>query len=170
MFFGVCSSPFCQVNPSGGARRALSVVNDLVIPILTYHKAVVQTIETQPNCAGLAEAFSQEDFDLLVLCSGDGTLHQLVNAIGIPVKKEKKKVSILLSLPQRIPMVIMPCGSSNGLASSLGASTMRGALRNLTSGTPKLCDAMKVSFTDEATKKASAEISVDLPCLTLLCR
>lgn len=137
-----------QVNPIGGSRGALKAVSELIIPILKYHKATFSVIETQPSCAGLDGALRQEDFDLLVLCSGDGTLHQVLNMIGIP----------------RIPICIIPCGSSNGLASSLGASTMHGALKNLTKGTPKWCDALKVSFLDDGLKK----VFCFLVCLELV--
>ncbi len=112
----------------------MDVVESLIVPVLRHHKADVTVVGTRKNCEGLESSFQQKDFDLMVLASGDGTLHQLLNTIGLP----------------KIPLVLFPCGSSNGLATSLGSSTIRGALQSLTRGSPKWCDALEVSFVDQS--------------------
>lgn len=123
------------VNPrSGAAGRAGVMVRRVLVPMLRKQRVnTIAVVEMTANGEGMSAAeLELANCDLLVVAGGDGTLHQLLNRIGLT----------------EIPLAILPCGSSNGLASSLGILKMKDALRNLVVGSPKRCDVVEVSFVD----------------------
>ncbi len=114
------------VNPVGGAGKARDVARSLVVPILHKSRAVVTLVETPRSCGALE--LDLVGVDLLVVCAGDGTLHSIINgATGLP----------------RVPIAVVPCGSSNGLATSLGSGSVRLALHSLMKGSAKKCDVLQ---------------------------
>ncbi|PPQ90125.1 hypothetical protein CVT25_012294 [Psilocybe cyanescens] len=88
------------INPASGHNAAEQFFADHVLPLLDNVDHVLTT-----NAAGHAEQFIRDLPDPLtvVLGSGDGTLHEIINA-----------------LPNRlITFVLVPCGTANALYASL---------------------------------------------------
>jgi diacylglycerol kinase family enzyme len=114
------------VNPAGGDGRARDFSRNVLVPVLRHHQAEVTVLETSQDLNLLD--LDQSKVDLIVACCGDGTLAQLVNSRhGLP----------------RVPVCLMPCGSSNGLAWSLGSPDLRSGLASLLNGSPKRCDVLE---------------------------
>lgn len=93
------------INPVCGNRTAASFFNSHVFPLLKTHNiSVDHTIQT--TSSGHAPSFISQFHDqptTVILGSGDGTLHEIINAVS----------------SQSIHFVLVPCGTANALYSSL---------------------------------------------------
>lgn len=107
-------------NPVSGHGTANSFLNSHVIPLLSTHgqqPASDRIFETQSaaHAGQLVLEFlnpreSEEEFTI-VLLSGDGTLHDIINALEAPPVFDPRR--------SRISFVLVPCGTANALYSSL---------------------------------------------------
>lgn len=114
------------VNPVSGTRSKRGL-KDMVTSRLAAHDIAVQTMVTQgPGHASELAALSLEDgFDMVIAAGGDGTINE---------------VATILS-NTRMPLGIIPLGSGNGLARSLGIPQDVGeALRIIEEGHISRCD------------------------------
>jgi len=68
---------------------------------------------------------------MLVACGGDGTVHEVTN--GMLYRKDGL----------RLPLAIIPNGSGNDMANSIGVTTTEGALDYIVSGCVAKMDVMK---------------------------
>ncbi|KDQ12269.1 hypothetical protein BOTBODRAFT_113248 [Botryobasidium botryosum FD-172 SS1] len=112
-------------NPVSGEGTAVDLIKNSVIPLLDSH-SISHTIQstTEPGHAGsLALSFLQgrcaedkesapKDSPVLILAGGDGTLHEVVNAVGLSAVENSEQI-------QRVVIVILPCGTANALYSTL---------------------------------------------------
>lgn len=102
-------------NPVCGAGNAKSFFYGRVLPLLREHgKNVDKVFETEgPGHAGnvlLDSLGSLQGALTVVLGSGDGTLHEIINALS----------SAELRTPfRRLHIALVPCGTANALYSSL---------------------------------------------------
>jgi sphingosine kinase len=114
------------VNPNSGPKRnAVKIAQDIVIPMLRDQAGIETTLEitTHPGHAGeLVQDENQatEPSDGIIVMGGDGILHEALNGFHSPH-----------SIP--IPIGIIGCGTSNGLASSLthAANEANGILQDV---------------------------------------
>lgn len=96
-------------NPICGDKTAKLFVEENVLPLLRNHsKQVDHVVETTSvGHAGVAVAdFCAANLDApitVLVASGDGTLHEIINARTLP----------------KIHFVLVPCGTANALYSSL---------------------------------------------------
>ncbi|CAD5217863.1 unnamed protein product [Bursaphelenchus xylophilus] len=102
------------VNPKSGAGAGSKVYQKAVRPVLLEKKLAFETIITEhQNHAAkiLGERRDLETFAAIVIVSGDGLIFEALNAI-----LSRSDASILLD---SLPFFIIPCGSGNGLLSSV---------------------------------------------------
>ncbi|KAF9206247.1 Sphingosine kinase 1 [Podila verticillata] len=101
------------INPKGGVGRAQTISNTIVKPMLEHSGLEVteQYTEYARHAVDIAHKVDLNAFDALVVISGDGVLHEIING--------------LLSRPdwdqaRRLPVGVISAGSGNAIATSLG--------------------------------------------------
>ncbi|KAF9942282.1 hypothetical protein BGZ75_004679 [Mortierella antarctica] len=101
------------VNPCGGIGIAKTISDTVVKPMLQHSGLIVkeQYTEYRRHAVDIAYKVDLEDVDTLLVVSGDGVLHEVING--------------LLSRPdwdraRRLPIGLVPAGSGNAIATSLG--------------------------------------------------
>uniref|UniRef100_A0A7S0Q9S0 DAGKc domain-containing protein n=1 Tax=Coccolithus braarudii TaxID=221442 RepID=A0A7S0Q9S0_9EUKA len=87
-------------------------------------------------------------YDVLVVIGGDGFLHEVLNAVLLQD----------FSVPK--PLAIVPSGTGNGTATSLGIRTAVDAATSLLAGTTSALDLMEVVVNDESRQVIAATLSV----------
>ncbi|KAI1790700.1 ATP-NAD kinase-like domain-containing protein [Ganoderma leucocontextum] len=104
-------------NPVSGDRSARTLFDDHVLPLLAHHNVVPDNVvHTQhPDHAGpilfdFLHSTRVPDHLSVILGSGDGTLHELINFLN--------SQPTTIPLP-RIRIALVPCGTANALYSSL---------------------------------------------------
>ncbi|WFD04332.1 sphingosine kinase [Malassezia obtusa] len=99
-------------NPVGGQGKGKHVLDRIVAPLLRAADCAPTVFETR----GRADAFRYvsemriADFDVLLCVGGDGTVHEVVNALAARADAADAL---------RLPVVPVPCGSGNGMYLSL---------------------------------------------------
>ncbi|KAG0232495.1 Sphingosine kinase 1 [Mortierella sp. GBA43] len=101
------------VNPKGGIGKAKTTSDSIVKPMLEHSGLIVQEQYTEygKHAVDIAHKVDLSQVDTLAVVSGDGVLHEIING--------------LLSRPdwdqaRRLPIAIIPAGSGNAIATSLG--------------------------------------------------
>ncbi|KAF9946102.1 hypothetical protein BGZ70_003406 [Mortierella alpina] len=101
------------VNPCGGIGIAKTISDTVVKPMLQHSGLIVkeQYTEYRRHAVDIAYKVDLEDVDTLLVVSGDGVLHEVING--------------LLSRPdwdraRQLPIGLVPAGSGNAIATSLG--------------------------------------------------
>ncbi|KAG0005318.1 Sphingosine kinase 1, partial [Modicella reniformis] len=101
------------VNPSGGVGKAKTTSDSVVKPMLEHSGLTVleQYTEYSKHAVDIAHKIDLSQVDTLVVISGDGVLHEVING--------------LLSRPdwdraRRLSIGIIPAGSGNAIATSIG--------------------------------------------------
>jgi diacylglycerol kinase family enzyme len=115
-------------NPIGGTRHNRWLIEKVVVPMLTKallcdDAMTLQTFETtKPNHAKqlLLSEITSNRFCLLVVLGGDGTFHDIINGVA---ERCNHNPSEMASEFRRMPLMLLPGGSSNGLVKSLGYAT-----------------------------------------------
>ncbi len=125
--------PFAAVlvNPIGGNKQARTVFEQEVLPSLTPSCVVQHCITTHAgHAAEVASKLVQADcVDGLLLMGGDGFVHEVLN--GIRGREDA------LAFLRSVPLCILPCGTGNGLATSLNILSVDDGVRLLLSGANK---------------------------------
>lgn len=106
------------VNPAGGKGFAKRVWEETVKPIFELAGADFVVSFTGPpssptNASALARSHPSETYDALVALSGDGIVHELLNGLATHGTGRAREVL------RQTPIVHVPCGSGNALATSL---------------------------------------------------
>lgn len=107
-------------NPVCGEGKAKEIFDTTVLPLLERHgKTVDKLIVTENNThAGTAVVEfleSTEGDTTVVLGSGDGTLHEIINTLSAAELKGVRASAP----PSALRFAIVPCGTANALYSSL---------------------------------------------------
>jgi diacylglycerol kinase family enzyme len=98
-------------NPVSGDRRAKSVLLQHTLPLLTSHSIPINGVFATEHTSHAGQIVSDiikksgERRIQVVLCSGDGTLHDIINGISVEV--------------DAVEFILVPCGTANALYSSL---------------------------------------------------
>ena len=145
------------LNPNAGAGRGGMIFAKCVRPVLEAAQVDFDTVETERAghasdiCCGLgAQGKMARDgvsYDAVVCVSGDGMLHEAINGFA---KSCGGNAEILERVLSKVVLAIVPAGSGNGVAASLGASDPLQATLNIACGKPTAVDVMSV-------KRLSAE-------------
>ncbi|KAF9579854.1 hypothetical protein BGW38_003713 [Lunasporangiospora selenospora] len=101
------------VNPNGGIGKAKHICDTVVKPMLEKSGLIIKEQHTEyaRHAVDIAHNLDLDSVDDLVVVSGDGVLHEIVNG--------------LLSRPdwdraRKLPVGIIPAGSANAIATSFG--------------------------------------------------
>jgi len=107
-------------NPVAGDGTAKAFVDDHVLPLLHQHNIpIAQVLQTERD--GHAGSVAHEYFDKtdgplgIVLCSGDGTLREVISAISLAPPTSSKSSHN----PTKVNIALVPCGTANALYYSL---------------------------------------------------
>lgn len=104
------------VNPlSGPKQNAAILATSIVVPMLEEAN-IDCTVTTTTHARHAQSLVSNEanilEYDALILMGGDGLIHEVVNGI-------RERTDDLFHNMERLPLGIIGCGTSNGLATSL---------------------------------------------------
>ena len=119
------------VNPISGSRRGVQDWDEIAT-ILRGRGFVVRTAVTQysGHAKELMLGVASQQFDILVIVGGDWFVYEVLNATG--------------TLPNAA-LAIVPSGTGNGIATSLGIRTPLEAAEALLRGATKPLDLMRVT-------------------------
>lgn len=121
------------VNPKAGKQKSKAIVHEikdvLVQKKIDFHffnsdkgGSIIEFIQTE----------NLTDFDGLCVLGGDGTINEAINGL------------MLSDQSQSLPLGIIPIGSGNAFAETLGELDPIKALSNILSGTTSLIDVFKI--------------------------
>ncbi|GAA5824153.1 hypothetical protein JCM3770_001410 [Rhodotorula araucariae] len=107
----------CVVNPIGGKGKAKAVWTDAIQPVFDaagcdYTVSYTGAPSSPSNARALGLAHDPSAFDALVALSGDGIVHELLNGLAAQPGRGARAL-------RETPVVHVPCGSGNALATSL---------------------------------------------------
>lgn len=99
------------INPASGKKKAKQIFNQ-VRPLLTQSNCELTITETTGRNDGnlRGRGLDVDAIDGLVIVGGDGTIHEVINALA----NDADKLAI-----QKIPLGVIPGGTGNGLCQSL---------------------------------------------------
>ncbi|KAJ7273740.1 ATP-NAD kinase-like domain-containing protein [Mycena haematopus] len=137
------------INPHGGTRKGASIFNKTVEPILRAAECSLDVIYT--TRAGHAYEISKTmslDYDAIVIVSGDGLIHEVLNGFA----HHEQPINAF-----RIPLAPVPTGTGNGLSLNIlgmadGFDVCAAAL-NIVKGLPMKVDVF--SFTQNGKRTIS---------------
>eukprot|EP01119_Soliformovum_irregulare_P020221 TRINITY_DN6514_c0_g1_i1.p1 TRINITY_DN6514_c0_g1~~TRINITY_DN6514_c0_g1_i1.p1 ORF type:complete len:400 (-),score=107.45 TRINITY_DN6514_c0_g1_i1:92-1291(-) len=129
-------------NPYGGSKMGRPYVTKVVTPLLEQAQIRSKIFFTEgPNHASrILQSVEIEDFDVLLLVSGDGLLHESLNGLSSRCLSNPEFFRML----KKLPLAILPAGSSNGMSTSLGGRYVIPAMRNILYGHAKPVDLLQV--------------------------
>ncbi|KAI0244496.1 hypothetical protein L0F63_000968 [Massospora cicadina] len=125
---------FMVLNPFGGGRKAQSLFDTVTRPMLQLAGIGYDLFVTQHFQHGLAltqKATNLAAYDAIVSIGGDGAFHEVVN--GALTREDWEQVV-------KVPFGILPAGSANGVAASLGIGEFHLASLNLIRGNAQKYD------------------------------
>lgn len=94
-------------NPMGGQGRGRRVLREKVEPVLRAARCHIQVQETQKKAHAYTLAYEAhlDNVDVIVCIGGDGTAHEIINALVARPDADRAL---------RVPLALVPCGSGNG--------------------------------------------------------
>jgi diacylglycerol kinase (ATP) len=119
------------INPAAGANRALARWGPLEPQFGENGIQVQQVLTKGPEDATRLAQKAADEYDLLVVGGGDGTIAEVV-------------AGMLASGSNRAALGILPLGTGNDLAETLGIRTLLHAVQTITSGQTKPIDVLRV--------------------------
>jgi diacylglycerol kinase family enzyme len=130
------------VNPIGGKGHGQEMFHELLKPMLsdagTPHEMIVTT---GPGHAGrIAEAFDLDEIGAIAVVGGDGLFGEVLNGLNI---RPDRNIAL------KIPIGIIPAGSSNCLACSVGLRQPLAAAFSVARGVIKPLDVLKITMNND---------------------
>ncbi|CAH2319330.1 sphingosine kinase 2 [Pelobates cultripes] len=100
------------LNPCGGRGNSLQQCHSHILPMITEADISYNLIQTerQNHARELVQAISLEEWDGIVVISGDGLLYEVINGL---MERSDWEDAI------KMPIGILPCGSGNALAGAI---------------------------------------------------
>lgn len=104
---------YVLINPHAGPGEADKLFDREARPILEAARMQLTVVTTthSEHAVDLAQNMDLDAFDVVVACSGDGLPHEVFNGLG-------RRADARRALA-RMPVVMLPCGSGNGMACNL---------------------------------------------------
>lgn len=101
------------INPVSGRGLAQGLFAKHIEPLLKAARWTIEIEETKGKGDGekILQKMDITSFDVVVVCSGDGLAHEVLNGLG-----KRSDASLALS---RLPVAHLPCGSGNALSYNL---------------------------------------------------
>eukprot|EP00743_Colponemidia_sp_Colp-15_P007903 GILK01008559.1.p1 GENE.GILK01008559.1~~GILK01008559.1.p1 ORF type:complete len:475 (-),score=57.67 GILK01008559.1:25-1404(-) len=130
------------INPFGGGRTARAVFRDNLLPLLKL--ADLEHDITETSCAAFAVSWAQ-NLDLsrytgVVCIGGDGLVYEVLN--GFANRSDSETA-------MKTPVGVIPAGSHNALACSVGCASPLTAALAVIKGNVQPMDLMKVQLGDQ---------------------
>ena len=125
----------CIVNPKSGRGYSQSILRNIVLPALEASPHTVNIYHTERigHASEITETLILNPGDVITVVSGDGVLHEVVNALS-----ERDDV-----MTSEIRLAVIPSGSGNGIAASLGIRCPRQAVNIILRGKEAKLDAFR---------------------------
>jgi len=121
------------VNPFAGTGNALNAANyAIVLAELKGYDTEILVTKEKGDLSKFTHLFKLEKISKIAVMGGDGTVHEVVNAIMQNQQWLK------------IPIVIFPCGTGNTFNYEIGCLTVKKAAQLLLNGKVKLIDLCEV--------------------------
>ncbi|KAM4650598.1 sphingosine kinase 2 [Discoglossus pictus] len=100
------------LNPCGGRGNALQQCHSHILPMITEADISYNLIQTerQNHARELVQGINLEEWDGIVVISGDGLLYEVINGL---MERPDWEDAI------KMPIGILPCGSGNALAGAI---------------------------------------------------
>eukprot|EP00658_Telonema_sp_P-2_P072218 TRINITY_DN61391_c0_g1_i1.p1 TRINITY_DN61391_c0_g1~~TRINITY_DN61391_c0_g1_i1.p1 ORF type:complete len:444 (-),score=82.83 TRINITY_DN61391_c0_g1_i1:337-1668(-) len=144
------------VNQNAGSGRGGIIFRSCVVPMLEASKIAYKSVFTTKKehasqiCAELAAngmRLGQDPmrFGVIVCVSGDGLLHEALQGLAMGCNHDAATLRALL---RRISLAIVPAGSGNGVAASLGAFDPVDGVLNIVQGNPTQVDLFSIHSLD----------------------
>ena len=104
---------YVLVNPRSGPGKALQIWQKDLLPLLQEAgvSATLVITEKEGHATELVQSIAVEDWDGLIIVSGDGLLYEVIN--GIMLRPDRAHVL------NSLPIGVVPGGSGNGIAATL---------------------------------------------------
>jgi sphingosine kinase len=131
------------VNPISGVKKSMETF-EIFSKLFNKVGIKLTTIFTKKRYEAqeITKDLDLTQYTGIVCISGDGTLNEVVN--GLMSRKDWESAI-------KIPLGIIPCGSGNGLAKSLGINTTEEAMLKIIKGVHHPLDLLKVQQDDKTT-------------------
>jgi len=125
------------INPFSGSKKANKIFESLR-PSLENAGLSMNIIETtgKGQAYRIAMQISQQDCDGIVCIGGDGTVHEVIN--GLLSRSDA-------TIARHIPIAVIPTGSTNELAETLGIHTPQQAAEKLIQGLTRPLDILALT-------------------------
>lgn len=124
-------------NQFGGKRAGRAIAENIVRPMCDANEVSTDIMYTEyhKHAVDIGATLDFSKYDGIVVVSGDGLVHELLN--GIASRSPSRFYETLPSLP---PIAVVPGGTCNGLATSLTASEPHAAICKILEGSRQLID------------------------------
>tara|TARA_B100000029_G_scaffold79775_1_gene71284 strand:- start:169 stop:1074 length:906 start_codon:yes stop_codon:yes gene_type:complete len=122
------------VNPTAGKQKSETIIRQIKLEL--SKKKIASNFFVSDAGGSISEFIQKEDlndYDGLCVLGGDGTINEAINGL------------MLLDQPQNIPLGIIPIGSGNAFAETLGELDPIKTLRNVLTGETSLIDVFKIN-------------------------
>ncbi|EEB20397.1 Ceramide kinase, putative [Pediculus humanus corporis] len=118
------------INPFCGKQKGVEIYNKTVKPILELAKVDATVIVTEHNmhCRDVILSKDIKKFDGVMAVGGDGTISEIINSLIIRMIRDENQNENEwnLDIPKvKIPVAIIPCGSTDCIAYSLNGTQDR---------------------------------------------
>lgn len=148
---------FIIVNPFGGYKRGKFIYEKLVVPMFLKAGIVHDVVFTNypDHIRDLGKSLDVNKYDAVILISGDGSFHELLNSVAsqFPQPKEattqqpsQAHLDHLKRVFDNLAISILPGGSSNGLCSVFGTHCEYETVIKMIEGTAKPFDLLSVNI------------------------
>lgn len=138
------------LNPFGGGGYAMGRFHDVVAPMLRAARIQFDLLVTERRgharelAAGLRDGTAARRYDAVVVLGGDGFVHEVVNGLTTGCGRDVGKARAAL---QRLPILALPGGTSNGLVASLGMVDIVDSVDQALSATaPRAVDLYSIDY------------------------
>ena len=106
-------------NPISGKKKSISLLNELVIPILKQKNIHYKSFLTEfpSHASRIVNQYNFNENDKIIVLGGDGTMHEVIN--GMLTREDSVN----------IPIGLLPAGSGNSLLHDLNQLNIQDTLK-----------------------------------------
>lgn len=105
------------INPKSGSGKSVKIFNKKIEPKIKHLKLIKFIPETKKEYINYLQTSDLSIFNRFIIVGGDGTIHDFINTV------DQKY--------HTIPIAIVPTGSGNAMAKSLGISNVDDSLQSI---------------------------------------
>jgi len=140
------------INPVSGSKKAPHIFSRIraVFEQANIRMTIIET-QRKGHAFRVAAQVSQQDCDGIVAIGGDGLVHEIIN--GLLSRSDA-------GIARHIPLAIIPAGSNNSFASSIGISSVEDAVERILSGHIRALDIISVSPAEGSSPAGSPPMHV----------